>query len=138
MTLNLPWLAPVARVLLAFIFIYSGFGKLMDPAGTAAYIEYGGLPGFLVWPTILVELVGGILVAIGLFSQVSALALAGFSLLAGILFHYLPGQGMEGMDAMNQSIHFMKNVGLAGGMLLVAAMGPGPYSVARKVAPAFA
>ncbi|SFI25655.1 DoxX family protein [Albimonas pacifica] len=131
MTLTLPWLAPVARVLLAFIFVYSGFGKLMDPAGTAAYIEYGGLPGVLVWPTIVVELAGGLLVALGLFARISALALAAFSLVAGILYHYLPGQGMEGMEAMNQSIHFMKNLGLAGGLLFVAAMGPGPYSLSK-------
>lgn len=131
MRLDLPWLAPVARVLLALIFIVSGFGKLMDPAGAAGYIESGGLPGVLVWPTIAVELGGGLLVALGLFSRISALALAGFSVLAGVLYHFLPGQGMEGMEAMTQQIMFLKNLGLAGGLLLVTAMGPGPYSLSK-------
>ena len=48
-----------ARVLLAVIFVVAGFGKLADPAGTAGYMSSMGVPGFLVWPTIVLELGGG-------------------------------------------------------------------------------
>lgn len=132
MTLNLPWLAPVARLLLALIFILAGFSKLTDPAGTAAYMESGGVPGLLVWPTIVVELGGGLLVALGLFARPAALALAGFSVLTGVLFHYLPAQSLDGYAAMGQMINFQKNIGLAGGMLLVTAMGPGAYAATSR------
>lgn len=131
-TARLAWLAPVARVLLASIFIISGAGKLADPAGAAAYIEYGGLPGILVWPTIALELLGGLMLAAGYHSRIVAAALAGFSLLAGLLFHYLPGSAAEGMERMMQMIHFQKNISIAGGLLLLAAVGPGAFAVNRR------
>ncbi len=129
MTGSLSLLAPIGRVLLALIFILSGFGKLADPTGTAAYIESGGLPGFLVWPAILVEIAGGALAALGLFARPAALVLAGFTLFAGIVYHFIPSQSAEGMDAMMQMISFQKNLSITGGLLLLAAIGPGAWSL---------
>ena len=90
MTNTLSHIAPVARILLAMIFILSGVQKLGDPAGTAAYIASGGLPGWLVWPTILVEIGAGIALAVGFQTRVAAFLLAGFTLLAGVLYHLIP------------------------------------------------
>ena len=129
MTGSLSFLAPVGRVLLALIFILSGFGKLSDPPGTAAYIESGGLPGFLVWPTIVVEIGGGALVALGLFTRPAAIVLAAFTVVAGVLYHFFPAQSAEGMQAMMQMIQFQKNISITGGLLFLAAMGPGAFAL---------
>lgn len=132
MTQTLSHIAPVARVLLALIFILSGLQKLGDPAGMAAYIASGGLPGWLVWPTILVELVGGLMLAVGFQARAAAIALAGFSLLAGLLYHLVPSFAAEGMEAQIQMIMFMKNVSIAGGMLLIVAMGAGAWALDNR------
>jgi len=121
--------APAGRVLLSLIFITSGFGKITGYAGTQGYMEAMGVPGALLPIVILVELAGGIALLLGWQARISALLLAGFSLLSGFLFHYVPSLGMEGMEAQMQMISFMKNVSIAGGMLMVVAMGPGPVSL---------
>jgi len=121
--------APAGRVLLSLIFITSGFQKITGYAGTQGYMEAMGVPGALLPLVILVELVGGIALLLGWQARISALLLAGFSLLSGFLFHYVPSLGMEGMEAQMQMISFMKNVSIAGGMLMVVAMGPGPVSL---------
>ncbi|MHA3978691.1 DoxX family protein [Halovulum sp. GXIMD14794] len=132
MTEALKFAAPLARILLAFMFIVSGWGKLGDPAGTAAYIESGGLPGILVWPTIALELVGGIFILVGFQTRITAFLLAGFSVVAGVLFHYVPAQSAEGMAQMMQMIMFNKNLSIAGGFLALVAFGAGPLSVDNR------
>ncbi len=122
--------APVGRVLLAFMFILSGFGKITGYDGTAAYMASKGMPmvAVLLPLTILTELGGGILLAVGFKARWVALALAGFSILAALIFHNFWTVSDAAMH-MNQQIHFLKNVSIAGGMLMVFAMGPGPYAV---------
>ncbi len=124
--------ALVARVLLAFMFILAGWGKLGDIQGTMAYTASGGLPGFFALPAIAIEILGGIAVLIGWQTRWAALALAGFAVLAGVLFHYVPAQGLEGYDRVGQIISFQKNLAIAGGFLLLAAFGPGRYSVDER------
>ena len=132
MTDALKYAAPLGRILLSFMFIVSGWGKLGDPAGTAAYIQSGGLPGFLVWPTIALELIGGIFILVGFQTRITAFLLAGFSVVAGVLFHLVPSQGMEGMAQMTQVIMFNKNLSIAGGFLMLVALGAGPLSVDNR------
>jgi len=124
--------ALVARVLLAFMFILAGWGKLGDIQGTMAYTASGGLPGFFALPAIAIEILGGIAVLIGWQTRWAALALAGFAVLAGVLFHYVPAQGLEGYDRVGQIISFQKNLAIAGGFLLLSAFGPGRYSVDER------
>lgn len=129
MTDTLRYAAPLGRVLLALIFITSGFGKITGYAGTQGYMEAMGVPGALLPLVILVELGGGIALLVGWQARLSAFLLAGFSLLSGFLFHYLPSLGMEGMEAQSNMISFMKNVSIAGGMLMVVAFGAGALSI---------
>ena len=131
-TNTLSHLAPVARILLALVFVLSGLMKLGDPAGTAAYIVSGGLPGWLVWPTILVEVGGGLALAIGFQARFAGLALAGFSLLSGVLYHLVPSFAAEGMAAQTQITMFLKNVSMAGGMLMVSALGAGAWALDNR------
>ena len=128
---TLRYAAPLGRALLALIFITSGFTKITGYAGTQGYMEATGVPGALLPLVILVELGGGIALLVGWQARLSAFLLAGFSVLSGFLFHYLPSLGMEPMAAQAQVISFMKNVTIAGGMLMIVAFGPGPVSVSR-------
>ena len=113
----------IGRVLLATIFIFSGIGKLLNPAGTIGYIESVGLPfataGLIA--AIVVELGGGLLLAVGAKVRPVALLLALFSIVTGVLFHSALGD-------QNQMIHLLKNIAMAGGLLQVVAFGAGAYS----------
>jgi len=115
----------LGRVMLALIFILAGVGKIMDPAGTSGYMESVGLPTLLLWPTALLELFGGIAIAVGYRTALSAMALALFSIAAAVLFHSDFGDKM-------QIILFMKNVAMAGGLLLLAVSGTTAYSFDSK------
>ena len=117
------------RVLLAFMFILAGWGKLGDIPGTMAYTASGGLPGFFAFPAIGIELLGGLAVLVGWQTRWAALALAVFAVVAAIFYHYLPAQGLEGFERMGQMINFQKNLAIAGGFLLLAAFGPGRFSL---------
>lgn len=113
------------RVMLALIFILAGLGKIQDPAGTAGYMQAMGIPALLLWPTIALELLGGIAIAIGYRTQYVALALAAFSLLAAFIFHRNFGDQM-------QMIMFLKNIAIAGGLLLLAVGGKTAFSLDNK------
>ena len=121
--------ALVGRVLLALIFITSGFGKITGFEGTVGYIASKGLalPQIGAIIAIVVELGGGLLLAIGYKARWAALALAIFTLAAGILFHNY--WAVEAAQKMDQQINFWKNISITGGMLLAFAFGPGRYSV---------
>lgn len=114
--------APAGRFLISLIFITSGFNKISNFAGTQAYMESAGVPGILLPLVIGVELLGGLAVVLGWHARVAAFLLAGFSLLSAVLFHANFGDPM-------QMIMFMKNLGLAGGFLMIVALGAGPYSL---------
>lgn len=120
------------RILLAFIFIMAGYSKIGGFAGTAGYIASKGLPlpDVLTALTILVELGGGIMLAIGWNARWAAAALAGFSVLAAILFH-APWEAAEAAVKM-ESIMFMKNFAIAGGLIMVVAYGSGPFSLKKE------
>ena len=104
------------RILLAVIFILSGFGKISGYAVTAAFMTTKGIPGALLPLVILLELGGGIAIVLGFQTRLVALALAGFCLVSGALFHFEPGNQM-------QMINFLKNLAIAGGFLVLAQTG---------------
>jgi putative oxidoreductase len=119
------------RILISVIFIMAGYGKIGGYAGTAAYMESMGVPGALLPLVIATELGGGILVVLGLWTRLAALGLAGFSMLAGVLFHFKP-------DDQMQMMILMKNFAMGGGFLVIAAYGARGLSLdawrARKAA----
>jgi putative oxidoreductase len=119
----------VGRVLLALMFIYAGFGKLTNLEGTAGYIASGGLPMASVLAVVvgLLELLGGLAIAVGLQARWAALALGLFTLAASVLFHKF--WAVPADQAFVQQLMFMKNLSVAGGLFIVAALGAGPASV---------
>lgn len=112
----------LGRIGLALIFILSGWGKLRGYAGDQQYMKTAGVPGALLPLVILAELGGGLAILTGNLTRWVALALALFSLAAAFLFHGAPGD-------QNQQIHFIKNIAMAGGFLVLAAHGAGAFSI---------
>ena len=121
--------ALAGRVLLALFFVPAGFAKLGDIAGNAAFTASAGLPGWFVYPALALEIVAGLAILVGWQTRAAALGLAAFTLVAGVLYHYLPAQGLEGWDAMLQTLMFQKNVAIAGGLLILAGLGAGQLSL---------
>lgn len=124
--------ALVARILLAVMFILSGFSKMTGFDGTVGYIASKGLPvpQLVAIGTIAVELGGGLMLAAGFKARWAALALAVFTLLAAIIFHNF--WAADAAAKMGQQINFMKNISIVGGMLMVFAFGPGRLSVDKS------
>ena len=124
--------ALIGRILLAVIFVKSGWGKIAGFEGTAGYMASKGLPmvQVLLVLTILVELGGGLLLAVGYKARWAALAIALFLVPVTFIFH--PFWGIPADQVMNQTNHFFKNVAIVGGMLMVFAFGPGAYSVDKR------
>jgi putative oxidoreductase len=127
----------VARILLSFIFILSGFGKLADPSGTAGMITGAGLPAAtaLAYLAGLFELVAGLFVLVGFQTKLTGWALALFCIFTGAVFHSgtiaVPGwpeAALGWLNTLNQ-IMMMKNFTLAGAYLLLATVGAGAYSI---------
>ena len=122
-----PYFNITSRVLLAYIFIMAGWSKIgaQAYAGTQGYMEAMGVPGALLPLVIITELGGGLLLLIGFQARLAAFALAGFSLISAVLFHYQPADQM-------QMIMFMKNLAIAGGLLLVTQYGAGAFAIDKR------
>ena len=124
MSVSTTYLPTVGRLLLAAIFLISGVGKMLDPAGTIGYIGAVGLPlpelGYLL--AVVVEIGGGLLLIAGYRTRLVAVSLAVFTVAAAIFFH-------NQFADQNQLIHFLKNIAIAGGLLQVAAFGAGRFSL---------
>jgi len=114
-----------ARVLLAVMFLPSGLMKLADVPGFAGYVASGGLPAFLAWPVIIFEIALGASMLAGFQARWMALAGAGFTLLAALLYHLHPADQM-------QMTMFFKNLGVAAGFLMIFAHGAGALALDRK------
>lgn len=121
----------VARVLLAQVFIVSGFGKIKAFAATAALMGNLGLPApqLLLVLTVALEIGGGVLLILGWQARWLALAFFGFTLLASVVVH--PFWSTQPASFGGQLNNFMKNLAIMGGMLYIAIHGPGPLSLGR-------
>jgi len=115
--------ALVGRILVALIFVISGFGKITGFAGTAGYMASKGLPmpEVLLVATILIEFVGGLMLMAGVKTRLVALAFVAFLVPVTAVFHNAFADPAE----MN---NMLKNISIAGAMLLLFAFGPGRLS----------
>lgn len=113
------------RILLAHIFLLAGINKISGFAGTQAYMDSMGVPGMLLPLVILLEIGGGLALILGWQTKWAAYALAGFTIVAALIFHSNLGDQM-------QMIMFMKNLSIAGGLLILAVNGAGAFSLSKK------
>jgi putative oxidoreductase len=126
------WAALLGRILLALMFVISGYGKLTGFDGTAGYIASKGLPmpQVLAAVAVLIELGAGLAIIIGWKTRWAALAFIVFLIVISPIFHNFWAAPAEQM--MAQQINFMKNLTILGGMLVLFAFGPGRYSVDKS------
>jgi putative oxidoreductase len=117
------------RILIALIFVLSGFGKITGFEATLGLIASKGLPlpQLAAVGAIIVELGGGILLVVGWKARWAAAAMFVLTVLATLIFHNF--WAVPADQAQNQMIHFLKNVSMLGGLLYVMVHGSGPLSV---------
>ena len=125
------WAALLGRIGLALLFLWSGYGKITDIPNTVGYMNAYHMPmaNMLVWPATLLELIGAVMLLAGWRVRWAALALAAYSIVSALIFHNFWAVSPD--QALDQTIHFMKNVAIVGGCLQVFAFGAGRFAVDR-------
>ena len=114
------------RIFLSFIFLLAGIGKIFNYEGTIDYMENFGVPGYLLTPAIILEILGPILIIIGYQTRIAAALLSLFCIATAVIFHNDFGDQM-------QLTSFLKNIGLAGGFLFLVVNGPKGLSIDKKL-----
>lgn len=115
-----------ARILICALFLISGLEKILSYQATAAFMEVGGVPAWLLPFVIALEVAAGIAVLVGFKTRPAALCLGLFSVLAAVLFH----------NDFSNKIHFIlfwSDLAIAGGLLALVAAGPGPFSLDHRL-----
>ena len=115
----------IGRVFISGVFLLSGFNKIGNYDGTVGWMESFGLPGFLLIPAIVLEIIAPILIIIGYQTRIAAGALSLFCLATAFIFH------TDFSDQM-QFVAFMKNLALAGGFLFLVVNGARGYCIDKK------
>ena len=115
----------VGRIFISALFLISAFNKIFNLDGSIGWMEGFGVPGFLIFPAIAVEIILPVLVIVGYQARIAAGVLAVFCLVTAFLFHF---------DFADQSqlVSFLKNIGLAGGFLFIVANGTKDWAVDKE------
>ena len=124
--------ALVARILLALVFVPSGFSTITGFVETVGYITGQGvpLPEVAAALKIVIELGCGLLVLVGWKTRWAALAFIVFLVVITPIFHNF--WTAPEAEKMMQEINFMKNLGILGAFFLLFAFGPGRFSLDRQ------
>ena len=115
----------IARISISILFLLNGIFKINNYEGTIGWMESFGLPGILIFPAIILEIVGPILIIIGYQTRIAAAALSLFCIATAIIFHN------DFSDQM-QLTAFLKNIALAGGFLFLVVNGAKGYCLDKK------
>ena len=115
----------IGRILISALFLVSAVNKILNLDGSMSWMEGFGIPGFLIFPAIVIEVILPILVIVGYQARIAAGILAIFCLTTAFLFHF---------DFSNQTqlVSFLKNIGLAGGFLFIVTNGTKDWAVDRE------
>lgn len=115
----------IGRILISALFIISAYNKVLSIDGTMSWMEGFGVPGFLLYAVIVLEIILPLFVIIGYKARIAAALLAIFCVATAFIFH------LDFSDPM-QKVSFFKNIGLAGGFLFIVANGTKDWSVDRE------
>ena len=121
------------RILLALIYLRSGFPKLFDIAHVAATYPPRGLATWLVWIAVPAEFFGGLFVILGFATRYVAIVMVVFTLVAAVSSHAY-WDVAAGAARRAQDTNFFKNISMIGGFLILFVAGPGRFSVDRWLA----
>ena len=115
----------LGRIFISALFLISAFNKVFNLEGSMSWMEGFGVPGFFIYPAIVIEIILPVLVIVGYKARLAAGVLAIFCLMTAFLFHF---------DFSNQTqlVSFLKNIGLAGGFLFIVANGTKDWAVDRE------
>ena len=115
----------LGRILISALFLISAYDKIFSIDGSMSWMEGFGVPGFLLYPVIALEIILPLCIIIGFQARVAAGLLAIFCLATAIIFH------LDFMDPV-QKVSFLKNLGLAGGFLFILSNGTRDWSLNKK------
>ena len=115
----------IGRIFISALFLISAYNKIFNLEGSMGWMESFGVPSFLIFPAIAIEIILPVLVIVGYRARFAAGILAIFCLMTAFLFH---------LDFSDQSqlVSFLKNIGLAGGFLFIVANGTKDFAVDRE------
>ena len=115
----------IGRILISALFLISAYNKIFNLDGSMSWMESFGVPGFFIFPAIVIETILPVFIIVGYQARIAAGILAIFCLTTAFLFH---------LDFSNQSqlISFLKNIGLAGGFMFIVANGTKDWAVDRE------
>ena len=115
----------IGRILISALFLISAYDKIFSIDGSMSWMEGFGIPGFLLYPAIALEVILPLFIIVGYQARIAAGLLALFCLSTAFIFH------LNFADPM-QKISFLKNIGLAGGFLFIVANGTKDWSVEKR------
>jgi putative oxidoreductase len=123
----------IGRILIGWLFLASAWAKLGNIAGFAAYLRNLKVPApeFWSWVGALAELVIGVTLVLGVATRYGALLCALFLIVATALAHRYWEYPAAQLN--NQYNHFLKNIAIFGGALILFVTGAGRYSVDRML-----
>ena len=126
----------LARLLMVALFLPAGLSKIGGFEGTVGYIASVGLPMASLGAVlaIAVEVLAPLALLVGWRTPWAALVLAVFTLVASVFFHNF--WAMPAEQQFMQQLMFMKNLGVVGGLLALAAFGAGAWSLDERRAAA--
>ena len=116
----------ISRIFLSLVFLINSYSKMTNIDGTIGWMEMYGLPGFFIYPAIILELIAPILLIVGYQVRLSSIALGLFCLATAIIFL------RDFADPMTLT-NFLKNVALAGGFFILAINGPKEFSIDHRL-----
>ncbi len=120
-----PYIGLAGRVLIALMYVGAGTNFIGHYGATAAFMESKGVPGYLLVPTVVLVFGGGLAIILGWKTRFFAFLLAGFTLIAGLIFH-------NEFSNPNEFNHFMKNLSIVGGYLYLLKYGAGELSLDNR------
>lgn len=110
----------LARILIASLFIYTGYGKLSDVSGVASFYQ---MPSWQIALAGLVELGGGLLILLGGCVHLGAMILGTYLIVVSVMIH------LPLTDDVNNTVHLLKNLSILGGLIFVMLLGGGSYQI---------
>ena len=117
----------ISRIFLSLVFLVNGYSKILNLDDVMIWMEFDhGLPGYFIYPAIVLEFVAPILLIIGYQVRLASAALGLFCIATAIIFL------RDFADPMTLT-NFLKNVALAGGFFILVINGPKKFSIDHRI-----